>query len=75
MRVAAFLMEYYSEGGQWSELDKPLNTITTRDRLALATVFIQGTPYVIVDIRLRMLKPRELFNGQDFPPNYIIDRG
>lgn len=75
MRVAAFLMEYYSEGGQWSALDKPLNTITTRDRLALVTVFIKGTPYVIVDIRLRMLKPRELFNGQDFPPTYIIDRG
>lgn len=75
LRVAAFLMEYYSEGGQWSELDKPLNTITTKDRLALVTVYIQGTPYVIVDIRLRMLKPRELFNGQDFPPSYIIDRG
>lgn len=75
LRGAAFLMEYYSEGGQWSELDKPLNTITTRDRLALVTVIVKGTPYVIVDIRLRMLKPRELFNGQDFPPNYIIDRG
>lgn len=75
LRVAAFLMEYYSEGGQWSELDKPLNTITTRDRLALVTVFVRGMPYVIVDIRLRMLKPRELFNGQDFPADYIIDRG
>lgn len=75
LRVAAFLMEYYSEGGQWSQLDKPLNTITTRDRLALVTVFVQGTPYVIVDIRLRMLNPRELFNGQDFPADYIIDRG
>ncbi len=75
LRVAAFLLEYYSEGGQWSELDKPLNTITTRDRLALVTVFVEGTPYVIVDIRLRMLKPRELFNGQDFPESYIIDRG
>lgn len=75
LRVAAFLMEYYSEGGQWSQLDKPMNTITTRDRLALVTVFVHGTPYVIVDIRLRMLKPRELFNGQDFPADYIIDRG
>jgi len=75
LRVAAFLMEYYSEGGQWSELDRPLNTITTKDRLALVTVLIHGTPYVIVDIRLRMLKPRELFNGQDFPADYIIDRG
>lgn len=75
LRVAAFLLEYYSEGGQWSELDRPLNTITTRDRLALVTVWIKGTAYVIVDIRLRMLKPRELFNGQDFPSSYIIDRG
>lgn len=75
LRVAAFLMEYYSEGGQWSDLDKPLNTITTRDRLALVTVYIKGTPYVIVDIRLRMLKPRELFRGQDFPDSYIIDQG
>lgn len=30
---------------------------------------------MIVDIRLRMLKPRELFNGQDFPADYIIDHG
>jgi len=75
LRVAAFLMEYYSEGGQWSALDKPLNTITTRDWLALVTVFIKGDPYVIVDIRLRMLTPRELARGQDFPEDYIIDRG
>lgn len=75
LRVAAFLMEYYSEGGQWCGLDMPINTITTKDRLALVTVFVQGQPYVIVDIRLRMLKPRELYNCQDFPPDYIIDRG
>lgn len=75
LKVAAFLMEYYSEGGQWSALDKPLNTITTRERLALVTVIIKGDPYVIVDIRLRMLKPRELARGQDFPEDYIIDRG
>lgn len=56
-------------------LGKPLNTITTRDRLALVTVFIKGDPYVIVDIRLRMLTPRELARGQDFPEDYIIDRG
>jgi DNA (cytosine-5)-methyltransferase 1 len=75
LKIAAFLMEYYSEGGQWSELDKPINTITTKDRLALVTVFVKGTPYVIVDICLRMLKPRELYNGQDFPPEYIIEYG
>lgn len=75
LRVAAFLMEYYSEGGQWSDLRDPLNTITTKDRLALVTVTIQGTPYVIVDIGLRMLTPRELYRAQGFRENYIIDYG
>lgn len=75
LRVAAFLMHYYSEGGQWGDLRKPLGTITTKDRLALVTVTIKGQPYVIVDIGLRMLTPRELYNAQGFPANYIIDRG
>lgn len=75
LRVAAFLMQYYSNGGQWSAIDKPLNTITTKDRLALVTVVLSGTPYVIVDIKLRMLQPRELYTAQGFPSSYIIDRG
>lgn len=29
--------------------------------------------YVLVDITLRMLKPRELFRAQSFPENYVID--
>jgi DNA (cytosine-5)-methyltransferase 1 len=33
-----------------------------------------GADYVIADILLRMLKPRELFNAHGFPPTYIIDR-
>lgn len=75
LRVAAFLIEYYSEGGQWSGLNDPMNTLTTRERMALVTVTIKGTPYVIVDIGLRMLKSRELYNAQDFPATYIIDKG
>ena len=75
LRVAAFLMRYYGQGGQWSDLGDPLTTITTKDRMALVTVTIAGTPYVIVDIGLRMLEPRELYNANDFPPDYIIDRG
>jgi DNA (cytosine-5)-methyltransferase 1 len=31
--------------------------------------------YVIVDIGMRMLTPRELYRAQGFPENYIIDRG
>jgi len=74
-RVAAFLMRYYGEGGQWSDARDPMTTITTRDRMALVTVTIRGTPYVVVDIGLRMLTPRELYRAQDFPEDYIIDRG
>lgn len=75
LQVAAFLMRYYGEGGQWGDLRDPACTLTTRDRLALVTVHIQGTPYVVVDIRLRMLTPAELYDLQGFPPEYIITRG
>lgn len=75
LRVAAFLMRYYGQGGQWSDLGDPLTTITTKDRMAPVTVTIAGTPYVIVDIGLRMLEPRELYNANDFPADYIINRG
>ncbi|SAI59070.1 modification methylase [Bordetella ansorpii] len=75
LRVAAFLMRYYGEGGQWGDLREPASTLTTRDRLALVTVHIQGTPYVIVDIRLRMLTPAELYDLQGFPKGYTITHG
>ena len=35
---------------------------------------IAGVMYFISDIGLRMLTPRELYNGMGFPPDYIIDR-
>lgn len=73
-RVAAFLVNYYGNGQPLNVRD-PLDTITTRDRMALVTVVIKGIPHVIVDIGLRMLEPRELFRAQDFPDTYIIDRG
>jgi Site-specific DNA methylase len=72
-RVAAFLVNYYGNGTAL-DLREPLDTVTTRDRMALVTVMVRGTPYVITDIRLRMLKPAELFRAQGFPPDYIIDR-
>ena len=74
LRVAAFLVKYYGTGANVPTLRDPVDTITTKDRLALVTVTIHGTPYVIVDIGLRMLKPHELFRAQGFPPDYIIDR-
>ena len=74
LRVAAFLMRYHGSGGQWADCREPLTSVTTKDRLALVTVLLQGTPYVIVDIGLRMLTPRELFRAQGFSDEYIIDR-
>jgi DNA (cytosine-5)-methyltransferase 1 len=74
LRCAAFLMRYHASGGQWADLRDPMTTVTTHDRLALVTVWLKGEPWVIVDITLRMLVPRELYNAQDFPPAYVIDR-
>lgn len=67
-------MRYYGEGGQWSGLNDPAPTITTKERLALVTVTVRGVPFVIVDIGLRMLKPDELFRAQGFPSHYVINR-
>lgn len=75
LRVAAFLMRYHSTGGQWSDPRDPLTTLTTRDRLALVTVWIKGYPYVITDIGLRMLQPHELYRAQGFPADYEIKIG
>ena len=70
--VRAFLVKYYGAGiGQAA--DESLHTITSKDRLGL--VIVRGEQYVIVDIGLRMLTPRELFNAQGFPPDYVIDIG
>lgn len=74
LRVAAFLIRYYGTQNM-SACDEPLSTITTKDRLALVTVYVKGTPYVIVDICLRMLQPHELYRAQGFPASYIIDKG
>lgn len=68
--VRAFLIKYYSgEGG--SSCNDPIPTITTKDRMGLVTVY--GQDYRIIDIGLRMLTPRELFDAQGFPGDYIID--
>ena len=73
LRCAAFLINYYGNGTALPLRD-PVATVTTHDRLALVTVWLKGEPWVIVDITLRMLMPRELYNAQDFPASYVIDR-
>lgn len=68
--VRAFLIKYYGDAtGQ--DIEKQLDTVTTKDRFGLVT--IEGVDYQIVDIGLRMLEPRELYGCQGFPDDYIID--
>jgi DNA (cytosine-5)-methyltransferase 1 len=71
-QVAAFLVKYHGVATEHSPAD-PLGVVTTKDRYGLVTVEIEGDTYVIVDIRMRMLKPRELYNAQGFPRDYQID--
>jgi DNA (cytosine-5)-methyltransferase 1 len=68
--VRAFLMKYYGVQ-QDPRLEEPMHTIPTRGRFAL--VMVHGEPYVITDIGMRMLAPRELFRAQGFRESYIID--
>lgn len=69
--VAAFLIKYYNGDDNVEPVDQPLHTITAHDQMGLVTV--HGEDYQIVDIGLRMLTPRELFDAQGFPHDYIID--
>jgi DNA (cytosine-5)-methyltransferase 1 len=70
--VTAFMVRYNGTGDAES-VDRPLGTLTTKDRYGLVTVTIDGEEYVIVDIGMRMLTPRELFLAQGFPADYQID--
>lgn len=78
VRVAAFLVKYYGTDGenetsQVQGVDRPMDVITTKARYAVVTVTIDAVTYVIVDIGLRMLKPRELARAQGFPDSYVLD--
>lgn len=78
VKVVAFLVKYYAtdgenEASQVQQVDRPLDTITVKARFAVVTVTIDAKTYVIVDIGLRMLKPRELARAQGFPDSYILN--
>ena len=71
--VRAFLVKYYGAAQHGQDLPEPLHSVTSKARFGLVTVTIGGEDYVIVDIGMRMLSPRELFAAQGFPPDYIIE--
>lgn len=71
--IRAFLVKYYGAAQHGQHLSEPLHSVTSKARFGLVIVTIGGEDYVIVDIGMRMLSPRELFAAQGFPPDYIID--
>lgn len=70
--VRAFLLKFYGNEVGGHSLNTPLGTVTTRDRFGVV-VTIHGEPYVMYDIGMRMLTPRELYRAQGFPEGYVID--
>jgi DNA (cytosine-5)-methyltransferase 1 len=60
----ALILPYYGQG-QAKGADVPLATVTTKDRFALLEAFP-----CLLDIRFRMLQPRELAGAQSFPDGY-----
>ncbi len=43
------------------------------DDREFVSIEVDGVTFVVVDIGMRMLTPRELYNAQGFPPGYVID--
>lgn len=83
--VLAFLQKYYGNESTGHGIDAPLGTVTTRDRFGVVTVevepgnvveaasvMVKGERYLIADIGLRMLSPRELARCQGFPDSYVL---
>lgn len=69
--VLAFLAKYYGNHHNHQGVGEPLHTATTKERFGVVTV--DQVEYQIVDIGMRMLTARELFNAQGFPRDYKIE--
>ncbi|MGF7178397.1 DNA cytosine methyltransferase [Azospirillum doebereinerae] len=57
--VAAFLTKYYGAEADGQDCRDALHTLSTRDRFGVVTVTIDGQPYAVTDIGMRMLEPHE----------------
>lgn len=72
-QVSAFMVSFYGTDQNTGDVTNPIPTVTPRDRFGLITTTIDGNEYVIVDIGMRMLQPRELYRAQGFPDTYKIE--
>lgn len=66
-----YLVEYFGTGNTAS-VDNPLESVTTKPRsaLILPQLIAEGHQVYRLEIRFRMLQPRELARAQGFPDNY-----
>jgi site-specific DNA-cytosine methylase len=71
--VAAFLQTYYGNSKDGHSPADPMPTVVSKDRIGLVTVTIDDQTYVVTDIAMRMLTPRELLLAQGFPADYRVD--
>lgn len=70
--VYAFLVKYLGTA-IGSNIAEPMHTATSKHRFGLVLVYVRGEPFVIVDIGLRILEPRELANAMGFPQDYVFE--
>lgn len=62
-----YLVEFHKSGEGVQSVDKPLPTQTTKDRFALVQPQAHGA---VLDIRFRMLTPKEMAKAMSFPDDY-----
>lgn len=75
--IRTFICKYPPDSnfGHWAKVRELLNRFCGYSLLEdeLLLLDIGGEKYFISDIGMRMLEPRELYNAQGFPADYIID--
>ncbi|WP_191569281.1 DNA cytosine methyltransferase [Paracoccus yeei] len=65
-----FAPEHHARARQVAEF---LRAHDAWDGGEFVTLTIEGASYVVIDIGMRMLTPRELFRAQGFPDDYVIE--
>lgn len=72
LKVYGFLIKYYGACEHGQSLFEPMHTLTGKDRFALVQVTVDGDSWIVADIGMRMLIPRELARAQGFPDGYVL---
>lgn len=71
--VSLVLVKFYGGEEEAHSVDKPLGTVTCKDRFGLADgrlVVDEWGRFLLLDILFRMLQPHELAAAMSFPENY-----